>query len=154
MREIAKRKGVSLTKLSRLAEKSNVIDKELDKKHLELKYKDNIIIDGRISFYFIPNSIKIFLYADFDTRAKRIFKLNRKGETFSSLLETKREIKKREESERRRYKKYYLVDYLDKKNYDFVLDTTNLVVKESADKIIKFIKNIKNKIIWKLRNTN
>jgi len=143
MRDIAKKKKYSLIKLSRLAEKSNVIDKELDKKQINLKYKNNFVIDGRISFYFVPNSIKLFLDANFLTRAKRIFNDNRKGEHFSGLLNTKREIKERTNSERKRYKKYYDLDFLDKKNYDYYIDTTNLTVKQVTDRIISFIKKKK-----------
>jgi len=143
MREIAKKKKYSLMRLSKLAEKSNIIDKELDKKQIGLKYKNNFVIDGRVSFYFIPNSVKIFLDAKFLTRAKRIFNDNRKGEHFSDLLKTEEEIKERTHSERKRYKKYYGVDYLNKKKYDYVLDTTKLTTKEVTDKIIKFIKKKK-----------
>lgn len=145
MRDIAKKKKYSLIKLSKLAEKSKLIDKELDKKQINLKYKDKFVIDGRISFYFIPNSIKVFLDANFLTRAKRIFDDNRKGEHFSNLLKTKKEIKERANSELKRYKKYYGLNYLDKKNYDYILDTTNLNVKQATDKIIKFIKKKKSK---------
>lgn len=143
MRSIAKKKKYSLMKLSKLAEKSNILDRELDKKQIELKYKNNFVIDGRVSFYFIPNSIKVFLDAKFKIRAERIFHDNRRGEHFSDLLKTEKEIKERAESEKKRYKRYYGVDYLDKKNYDYVLDTTNLTAGESADKIINFIKKHK-----------
>ena len=143
VRKLARKKKISLLKLCNLTEKSDFVDKELDKRQLAIRNKDNFVIDGRISFYFIPESIKIFLDADFKVRAKRIFNDNRKGEHFSSLLKTEEEIKQRAESERRRYKKYYSLDYLDRKHYDYILDTSNLNVKQATDKIIGFIKKKK-----------
>ncbi|GAG16314.1 unnamed protein product, partial [marine sediment metagenome] len=49
-------------------------------------------------------------------------------------------IKQREQSERKRYKELYNVDYYDKKLYDLVIDTTNLSIKEVVEKIIKAVK--------------
>ena len=52
-------------------------------------------------------------------------------------------IKKREESEKKRYNKYYDVNYLDKKLYNFVIDTTKLTPNQVVEKIIKFVKQKK-----------
>ena len=49
-------------------------------------------------------------------------------------------IKKREASEKKRYKKYYNYDYHNKKNYTHVIDTTNLTIEEEVDELIKIIK--------------
>ena len=143
MRKIAKEKNMTLIQLIRLANKSDEVDKELDKAQIDLKKEDNFVIDSRIGFYFIPNSVKIFLDADFDIRIKRIFGSKRVEETYSDLSQAKKEIKERFDSEQERYRKIYDLDYLDKKNYNYILDTSNLNVEESTDKIIKFIKKDK-----------
>jgi len=143
MRKIAKEKNMTLIQLTRLANKSDEIDKELDKAQIDLKKEDNFVIDSRIGFYFIPNSVKIFLDADFDIRIKRIFGGKRVEETYSDLSQAKKEIKERFDSEQERYRKLYDLDYLDKKNYDYILDTSKLKVEEATDKIIKFIKKDK-----------
>ena len=54
-----------------------------------------------------------------------------------SLKESINNIKNREESEKKRYKKYYGVDYLDKKFYNFIIDTTKLSPNQVVDKLIK-----------------
>ena len=62
MRQLAKERNITLLELSKLAEKDGSIDTEIDNRQIELgKKEDNFVIDGRLSAYFIPNSIKIFL---------------------------------------------------------------------------------------------
>ena len=141
MREIAKERKISLQELGKIAEKDNKIDKILDKKQIQLKNKDNFIIDGRLSFHFIPNSIKIFLDASLEVRSKRIYKDIkkdlRKEEQTKTLKEIIKKIKRRELSETKRYKKYYNLNPYKKENYDIIIDTSKLNVKEIIDKILK-----------------
>ena len=62
MREIAAKRGITLLELSKLAETDRSIDKELDNYQIQLgKDEDNFIIDARLGWHFIPDSIKIFL---------------------------------------------------------------------------------------------
>ena len=48
-------------------------------------------------------------------------------------------LKARVENTDFRFKKYYDVDFLDKKNYDLVIDTTDLTPEEIVDKILEKI---------------
>ena len=62
MREIAVKRGITLLELSKLAETDKSIDEELDERQIKLgEEEDNFIIDARLGWHFIPNSIKIFL---------------------------------------------------------------------------------------------
>ena len=142
MRVMALEKGVSLLELNKLAEKDASIDFELDNKLKELgKTKDNFVVDGRLTAFFIQHAeFKIFLDANDRVRAQRILKDKRGHEESKNLTATIKNIKKREESEKRRYKKYYGVDYLDKRLYNFVIDTTNLNPFQVVGKIVKFVK--------------
>ena len=141
MRAMAMDKGMTLLELNKVAEKDTSIDFELDNKLKELgKTKDNFIVDGRLTAFFIPNAdARIFLKADDKVRARRILKDKRQQEKSENLRETISNIKKREESEKKRYQKYYGVDYFDKKLYNYVIDTTKLSPKEVVVKIIKFV---------------
>lgn len=141
-REIANKKGISLGDLSKLEEQSPEVDKEIDDFQKELAKKDNIIVDSRLGFYFIPNSLKIFLKVDLKEAARRVIKYERADEKFSSEEEAIKSLKKRMKSEDERYKKYYgIKDFRDEKNYDFVLDTTNIEKQEAVKKILEFINN-------------
>ena len=142
MRAMATEKGLSLLELNKLAEKDPSIDFELDNNLKELgKTKDNFVVDGRLTAFFIPYAkVRVFLDADDKVRAERILKHKRQQEKSKNLKETIRNIKKREESEKKRYQKYYGVNYFDKKLYNYVIDTTNLNPNQVAEKIIEFAK--------------
>lgn len=142
MRAMADDRGMTLLELSRVAEQSREIDEKLDSWQEALgEADDNFIMDGRVSFLFLPGSVKIFLDADIDVAAKRIFGDMRAQEKENSTLEaTKVNIMRRRESETMRYKKYYNVDYTDKGNYDIWIDTTSISVRQVVDKIADYIK--------------
>ena len=143
MRAMAAEKGLTLLELNKLAEKDNSIDLELDNKLKQLgKTKDDFVVDGRLTAFFIPHAdAKVFLDADDEVRAERIMKDKREQEKSKSLKDTISSIKKREESEKKRYQKYYGVNYLDKKLYNFVIDTTKLNPQKVVEKIIGFVGN-------------
>ena len=142
MRIMAKEKRLSLLEFNKLAEKDKSIDFEMDNKLKELgKTKDNFVVDGRLTAFFIPNAeIRVFLDSADKTRAHRILKDKRQQEKSKSLNEAISNIKKREESERKRYKKYYGINYLDRRLYNFVIDTTKLNPQQVVDKIVKFVR--------------
>ena len=146
MREIAKEHNMTLLELSALAEKEKWVDKALDDRQISLgKIKDNFIIDGRLSWHFIPNSIKIYLDVTPEIAAKRIYgdkkNENRKNEGFTSQNDIIQKIKERTNSEKKRYKKYYNLDYHSKKHYDLVIDTSKITPEKVVEKIISFQKN-------------
>ena len=144
MGRIALEKKISLLQLSKIAEHDESIDKELDQKQIQLgKTKDNFVIDSRLGFYFIPNSIKVFLDVSLEEGAKRIFKTKRADEKENiSLNDTIKNIKKRIKSEKKRYKKYYGIDHYDKKNYDIIIDTTKRDVKQVVRIILDKIRKL------------
>ncbi len=145
MRSIALDRGMTILKLNKMAETEKAIDLELDSRLKKLgKTKDNFVVDGRLAAFFIPNAeARIFLETDNRVRAERILKEQREHERSKTLKETIANIKKRENSEKKRYQKYYGVNYLDKKLYNCVLDTTKLTPEQCVDKILIFI-NRKN----------
>jgi len=145
MREIAAKRGITLLELSKLAETDRSIDKELDNYQIQLgKEEDNFIIDARLGWHFIPNSIKIFLDVTDEEAAKRIFKEGRTDEKYNTDLNaTLENIKNRRASEIKRYQDYYNLNYYDHNNYDLVVDTTTIPAAEVAEKIIKFIEERK-----------
>ena len=142
MREIAKEKGISLLELGKIAEKERWVDDELDKRQIELGGReDGFVIDSRLGFHFIPKSVKIFLDVNLDESAKRIFNEKRKDEKDNlSLEKTKENVKKRMKSEMVRYKKYYGLNYYDKKHYDFVVDTSEVSIDKVVGTVVGWLK--------------
>jgi len=143
MRELAAERKMTILELTQKAEKDQSIDKEIDERTKKLAEQDNFIIDSRLAWYFIPKSLKIYLKCSADEAAKRVFTQKRGGIEAEniSLEQTKANIIKREQSEIKRYKKYYSVDFKKEENYDFVLDTTKLTIPEAIDEVLEFVES-------------
>lgn len=147
-REIAKKKGMTLAEYNELGEKDPKTDQEIDEYQEELaKKEDNFIIEGRTSWYFIPQSLKIYLDVSQEVGAKRIFmNLQHKNDrneanNLNSLEDVLKSNQRRLESDRTRYRKYYNIDVYDPKNYDFYLDTTNLNSEAVFQAVYEYVKN-------------
>jgi len=144
MREIARKKGIHLSELSKIAEQGREIDEELDDMQRNLDDKDsNFIIDSRLGFHFIPSSYKIFLAVDIDEAARRIYNASRGEESYSDIDECKVHLERRIHSEKLRYKQYYDIDFPNLDEFDLVIDTTSktpeTIVSEILDKMISGI---------------
>ncbi len=146
-RKMAKDMGMSLQEFNKLGEKKDFTDKKVDEYQIKLgKEKDNFVIDGRLSYYFIPHAFKILLVADEHVRAERVYRdiKKRTGERYASFQEALGKIRERDESDRKRYLKYYgLKDFEDPKRFDLVLDTTHTTVEEAVEKVLEVLKTKK-----------
>jgi len=140
---MAMEKGLTIDELNELGMKEEWTDRDVDEFQKQLGEKeDNFVIEGRLSFYFIPHSIKIFLDVDLETAAKRIFKDQRPDEKkVNSIKEVLEIIKKRIENDKKRYQKYYgIKNFMDKRHYDLVINTTKLSKEEVIEKVLNFLK--------------
>jgi len=145
-REAAKKRGLTLSEYNKLGENDPKTDFEVDEYQKKLgEEQDNFIIEGRTSWYFIPHSTKIYLDVTPEVGAKRIFSsLQKKDDRNEDInLKTWKDVlrsnQKRQESDRKRYKKYYDINVNDLSHYDFYLDTTNLTPEEVLAKIEEFL---------------
>lgn len=151
MRNVAIKRGITLAELMEQNKQDPSADHEVDEEIIALgKNEDNFILDSRTAFHFIPDAIKIFLKTDPKKAAERIWKdiQNNKRATekhFKSMEEVRLSIIARQKSESERYKKYYNIDHLDMKNYDIVIDATNMAEKDEIEAVLNAIKEISNK---------
>lgn len=153
-REKAREHGLTLEEYNKLGETDPSTDLEVDEYQKKLgETEDNFIIEGRTSWHFIPQSYKIYLDIAFEEGARRIFKAlqndNSRNEgsnlkTYDNVLTS---LKTRRESDKLRYAKYFNIDVFDVKNYDFVLDTTNLSVEQVFTKILEVVESKQKAII-------
>lgn len=137
-RKIAKQHGLTIVELGELEKKDSSIDNEIDEMQKKIgETKDNFVIDSWLSAHFIPDAYKIFLYGDIEERAKRIYNSSRKREVekYGTLNEAISSIQQREKTNRERWIKFYGFDFLDKKNYDFFIDTSGKTPNEVLDLI-------------------
>jgi len=146
-REMARQHGLTLKELNDIGETEDWTDKKVDDYQKKLgETEDNFIIEGRTSFFLIPNSLKIFLDVDLKVGAERIFKEmqnstedKRNEGKFTSVAEALESLKNRVISDSKRYQKYYNIDILDRNHYDIVLDTTELSPDEVFQNLSKKI---------------
>lgn len=138
MREMAAEQGMSILSLSRAAEGTDAIDREIDARTERLgANRDGFVMDARLAWYFLPNSVKVFLDVSPNEAANRIYGAGRDEEAENVDLEsTAQAIEARTRSESLRYEEYYGVDYLDPSHYDLVVDTTDLDIDGVVDRII------------------
>ena len=141
MRDMAEERGITLLELSKLAEKDSAVDKEIDERNKKLaETEDDFVIDSRLAWYFIPNSLKIFVKCDLDEAARRVFPRKQKGDDENITVEaTAENILRREKSEIERYKNYYGIDLKEESNYDFVIDTTEQKKEDVIKKVLEWV---------------
>ncbi|MFA5133425.1 MAG: cytidylate kinase family protein [Patescibacteria group bacterium] len=142
--KMAMDRGITIEELNRIGETEDWTDKEADdyqKKYGETH--ENFIVEGRLAFYFIPDSIKIFLDVDLRKAAERVWRDPRPDEKKRASVEDEMQaIINRIESDKKRYLKYYGVDPHDKKQFDIVIDTTDISREETLEKLKEKIKTI------------
>lgn len=138
-RELALKYGISITELNQLALTDPSIDREIDK-IFQTKYYANkdYIVDSRLAFFFLPESIKIKLDVDTNMAGQRIFSDHERiGESpYQNVDQAIDTLKKRRSLERDRFKRVYGVDIDNPENFDLIIDTTYLTPDEACQKII------------------
>lgn len=154
MRSIADERKVSLGELSKMAETDMSIDKKLDDRNIEIGNLENIVLDSRLGFHFIPNSFKVFLELDPETASERILEdkknnSNRNKESdgaFDSKESIIDKINHRLLSERKRYKDLYgIEDHTNHNNFDLAINTKEIPLEEVSKIIVGEYNNWLNK---------
>ncbi|MBM5789738.1 hypothetical protein FJZ23_01460 [Candidatus Parcubacteria bacterium] len=140
--KLARERGLSIDELNALGETEAFTDKDVDAYQTKLgKEQDNFIVDGRLSWHFIPHSFKIFLDINEDEAARRIFSAAKQGlrkdeKPYGSVEEVKKRVKSRIASDQKRYQKYYGLTYLDRRHYHLVIDTTDLTPAQIVERVL------------------
>ena len=130
LRDLAEKRGVSLLEIQEEAAKNPRIDLDLDeltrRKVEELsKTHDVVIVASWLAIYVVENAFKVFLYAPFDVRVKRL--AERDG---ISLEEARAYSLKREEQNRERWLHLYNIELSRLHEYAHVALNTGLLTLE------------------------
>jgi cytidylate kinase len=143
--KMALERGMTINELNKFGETDSSTDTSVDDYQRALGTKeDNFVIEGRLSWHFIPHSFKVFLQCSPAEAARRIFEA-RKHDTegredeplYASVAEAQQAIEDRIASDVLRYEKYYGVDYRDPSHYDLVVDTTDIHGVEAVTEVIE-----------------
>jgi predicted cytidylate kinase len=147
MREEAAKRKMTLDELSKLFEKDPSLDRQLDELQSERSlYIQRGIFEGRTSWHFVHDpTIKVYLSVDSNIATERIWQdRSDKRDKYGTIEALRAANEERKQSEISRYQKYYGIDVYNTKNYDVVIDTTNLDVDEVFEKtIVKIAQKLK-----------
>ncbi len=148
--KMAEDRGMTIDELNKLGETEAFTDKDVDEYQRKLgETEEDFVIDGRLSWYFIPKSFKVFLDVDPLVAAERILtdrkaNPNRSDEPeYQSVEEVKNTIATRLASDQARYQKWYGIDFLNRSKYDLVIDTSQIGTKETLGKVLDAVKNLR-----------
>jgi len=128
-RSIGKARGIDVLETNQLAESEKDIDYIIDQKLQEIGInQDNLVIDSRMAWHWMPFSFKVYLDLDFNIAAERILngidESRRAAEHIPATAEEYAAVlQARQDSEAKRYLDLYQVNPYDHKNYDLVIDT-------------------------------
>lgn len=131
-REIARRRGVTLVELNRMAEEDPSIDIEIDRATVERASRGGVVIDSHLAAWLLAGKADFMVYvkAPIHVRAERIA-----GRDSIEPSRALREIAEREESHWRRFLEYYGIDIRDLSVFHVIVDTGVFSI-EDAYKII------------------
>lgn len=130
VRNSIKKQKITLSAYNKRAEINPELDNAIDEELRALREQNDIVIDSRLGFYWIPESFKVFLDLSEDVAIARIFKdanLNtlrsNAGEGSTSMDDVIDQVNERIRSERNRFKKLYGINPYSIEHFDLVIDT-------------------------------
>ncbi len=131
VRALVKKKKMTLAEFNVEAERDPSYDYELDEELRKMREQNEVVIDSRLGFYWIPESFKVYLDLDPDVAIARIYKdsnLNAlrgvtedNTEGMDAVID---QVNERLSNERRRFKKLYNVNPYASANFDLIIDTS------------------------------
>jgi predicted cytidylate kinase len=137
--KMAMERGMTIDQLNEVGRKEEWTDREVDEYQEMLgKEEDNFIVDGWLSWHFIPHSFKVLLKVSPEAGAERVFADQRPDERHvGSVEEMKAMLQKRFRESSARYREHYgISDILDESNYDLVVDTMKMGAEQVAEKVL------------------
>ncbi len=151
-RKMALQHQMTLADYNTYGETHPETDTEVDEYQKKLGVEhDNFVIQGRISFHFIPHSFKVYLTVNEEEGARRVwedmqYNPGRHNESRAKTLrEVRGALRRRQTSDTRRYSKYYGgLNAHDLSQFDLVIDTTHSTPEKTVAMILKKIKKLHN----------
>jgi len=147
VRKLLKEQHITLEAYNRMAANEHDLDEKIDAELRSLRDENDIVVDSRLGFYWIPDSFKVYLDLDIEVATARIFRDiqtnatrdNEGGDhTFESVTQS---VKERMENERKRFMSLYEVDPYNKDNFDYIINTSHHTPQSVALVVSEVYKN-------------
>jgi len=130
VRKVIKKRHMTLAEFNKVAASNHELDDEIDEELRKLRDQNDIVIDSRLGFYWIPESFKVYLDLDMEVATARIYKDAITNESRAdgaglagSIADVQRQVQSRLNNETRRFKSMYGVDPYKNSNFDLVINT-------------------------------
>ncbi len=137
-RQMAAERDMSILEFSKYAESDLVIDQEIDQRQAEIASEgEDLIVEGRLSAYFVEADLKVFFTAPLSVRSQRIS--NRENKPLNIV---EKEVLERGESEARRYHELHGIDIDNMEIYDLIIKTNSFHAESVAQIILTAIEVI------------
>ncbi|MEM3060323.1 MAG: cytidylate kinase family protein [Candidatus Anstonellales archaeon] len=133
-KDLAQKKGLSLMKFQKLAERDDSIDKEFDEKlKREVKKIGSCVVATWLSPWIIQDAnLKVWLDASEKVRAKRISRRDN-----INIKQALLHIRKRDKQNILRYKKIYGINITNHDDFDLIVRSDEMSAREVARIIVK-----------------
>ncbi len=146
-RAIGKERGFDVLATNLLAEQEKNIDEAVDQKLRELGTKeDQMVIDSRMAWHWMPYSLRVYLDLDLTIAAERILSHMDEARRSAEFIPDSPELyaktlQDRLDSESKRYMDLYNVNPYDATNYDLVIDTATHSIEDVQKLILETYSN-------------
>ena len=159
VRQILAKKNMTLEEYNAQAKTDHDLDAEVDEELRALRDQQDIVIDSRLGFYWIPESFKVYLDLELDLATARIFKdaisnsmRTSVGTSSSSLSAVSQQVRDRMQNEQTRFRSLYGVDPFDKSHFDFIIDTSRQNPQSVAIAVFDAYKEWLDTEVWEQRH--
>lgn len=131
-RQLAAEKNLTLAQVIENAKTDDSYDVTVDTRQVELARSESCVLGSRLAIWMLKEAdLKVYLIADDDVRAKRIF--NREG---GDIEQIKAFTAMRDSEDSRRYKKLYGIDNSDYAFADMKIDTAKYTPEQIVEQIL------------------
>jgi cytidylate kinase len=159
VRRILKQTHMTLEEYNERAESEHALDSQIDDELRKLREQNDIVVDSRLGFYWIPESFKVYLDLDLGVATARIYKdlvsnSNRAGEGGNHSLDVvANSVRERMANEQARFKSMYGVDPYNSNNFDLVINTSRHTPQSVALAVFDNYKEWLNSDTWEPRRS-
>ncbi len=140
-RQMAKDNNMELNEFEDFTKGDEKYDRELDEVRVTEYGKNNkdFVMESRLAWHFIPDSIKIRLHCDDAERMRRVAERENK-----TIEKAKEETEHRENTIFEKYKTLYDIDDInDPNNFDLNINTTHNDASKVSEMILEFVETHK-----------
>ncbi|MEM9359659.1 MAG: AAA family ATPase [Pseudomonadota bacterium] len=142
-RQLAREMGITTLELNRISETDRSIDDKIDSVFADLaQSEEDLIVDSRMAWHFLPMGKKVRLVCHPSTSGRRVYyDTDRSAETYETIEAATADIQVRRASEKSRFKAFYDVDVEHLPNYDAIIQTDLHSLSDVVEKIQAIIES-------------